>query len=161
MFKFRKIFVTSFTLCLLVSGCNGLDEGVKDLPENKKGEVSHNTYDDKSSFLREQEPATLDEGYISQYIDVNEFGNESAWVQDNSFDVNNNFTLLDDSISNDIEENKKEYNKQKDSVDSDTTKMKNNNASSYNTDINELNNELNDKESEYNEKIEEFTSESD
>lgn len=144
---------------LLLTGCSELEEGVKDLPENPSGEVTHNTFDDKSAFLSEQEPATLDEGFISQYIDVNAFGVESAWVQDNSSSVHSDFSSTDNNIEKDITENEKEYNKQKNSVDTNISTMQNNNTTNYNNDVSDINKDLQEKEDEYNDKVEDFTSE--
>ena len=158
--KLKKILVP-LTLCLFLSGCGDFGEETKNLPDNPSGEVTHNSFDDKSSFLTDQEPASLDEDFISEHIDVDSFNSESSDVKNSSNSLNKDFTETDKGISADLTENEKEYNKQKNSVDSDISSMENNNTEKYNKDVNDMNTELNKKETEYNEKVSEFTSEED
>lgn len=157
--RFLSKIAIPLSLCMLLTGCDGLEEGVKALPDNPSGEVTHNSVDDKSGYLAEHQPATLDENFISQYIDVNSFGTESAWVHDNSSSVHSDFESSDKSISNDITENKKEYNEQKESIDTDISDLQDKNTKNYNDDVDEMNKELEEKESEYEEKVDEYTSE--
>lgn len=144
---YKKIVLACLLIGLL-TGCGTVSE-VEDLPVTPEHESSHNEYQDKSGYLDEQSPATLDDDFIGTYIDVDDFGKETVYVQKNSSEVSSTFEARDRRVTNAILQNEYAYTFAKNNAINDISDIKQDNKDSYKEDVKDMNKKLKKKEKEY------------
>ena len=135
------LMLTAIALVVVLFCLQIVDSGVKELPEDKGYEVSHNTKSGTEAKMPEHEPATLDEDFIGRYIDVSHF-NYAVYTVSNGYNtVSSTFDSTNSSI-------KSAYNSNKSTV-SDEFKF-------FSTDLSDAKTKMDNDMQEKQEEIDEF-----
>ena len=124
----KKLCLLVVSGLLLLSGCT-LNKDTK-LPDTPPNESSHNSSSHNVS-MPEHEPATLDEGFVDDYVDTKEFESGKNTVKSGNKKITGEYESKDRKTEKDIKNNKEAFEQQKNNQKSDIEDIKENAKENY------------------------------